>query len=181
MRAPLAATIACAFALAAAAPSISQAPPAPDLARHRAEIAKLDWLVGEWEGEGWSQRGPERMRATIVERIERRLDGLALLVEGEGRDATDPSQVVHLALGVLSFDEAAGALRLASWTAEGRSVVAEAEATATGFVWSFATPGGGRVRYTVTRGENEWSEVGEFSRDGATWMQIHAMTLRRRS
>lgn len=180
MRASPAAAVALALALGPGAPALAQAPPAPDLARQRAELAKLDWLVGEWAGEGWSQRGPERLRATIVETIEKRLDGLALLVEGEGRDATDPSHVVHRALGVLAFDEAAGGLRLATWTAEGRSVVAEAEATATGFVWSFATPAGGRVRYTVTRGEDEWSEIGEFSRDGTSWMQIHQMTLRRR-
>jgi hypothetical protein len=180
MRTPIAAGLAFALLLPIAAPLRAQAPPMPDLDRQRAEVAKLAWMIGEWSGEGWMQRGPERHEFTVRESIRSELDGLTLLVRGEGRAKTEPERVVHLALGVLAFDEAAGGLRLSSWTAEGRSVVAEVEPTATGLVWSFAAPSG-HIRYTVVHDGETWAESGEFSRDGENWVKFHEMTLRRSS
>jgi hypothetical protein len=178
MRTPIAAGLAFALLLPIAAPLRAQAPPMPDLDRQRAEVAKLAWMIGEWSGEGWMQRGPERHEFTQTESIRAALDGLALIVKGEGRSKSDPERVIHRALGVLAFDEAAGGLRFSTWTGEGRSTVAEVEPTAAGFVWGFSTPSG-RIRYTVVHDEGTWTEIGEFSRDGESWMKFFEMTLRR--
>ena len=49
----------------------------------RAEMKKLDWLVGQWKGAGWMQMGPQgRKEFTITETVEAKLDGLVLVIEG---------------------------------------------------------------------------------------------------
>ena len=43
---------------------VAQAPTPPDVAKHKAEIAKLSWLVGSWEGDAWTQhRREERAKS----------------------------------------------------------------------------------------------------------------------
>ncbi len=159
----------------------AQAPRPPDVGKQRAEVAKLAWMVGSWEGEGWIQRGPERTEFRQSETITLRLDGLLMEIEGVGRSRSDPKQVHFHALGYLSWNEADGTLRLASWTSEGRTANATAEATEGGLVWGFDT-GMGKVRYTITRrGERGWHEIGEFSADGAAWSQFFEMTLEKKS
>ena len=72
------------------------------------QMEKLGFLVGEWEGEGWIQyEGGERIPFKATERVESRLGGLVLLIEGT-RTAHVPGRegevtLLH-ALGVLSFD-----------------------------------------------------------------------------
>ena len=56
----------------AASPGLAQA---PDGSAHRAGIERLAFMVGHWRGEAWMQRGPERVRTTMTERVERKLDG----------------------------------------------------------------------------------------------------------
>lgn len=177
---PFASTLALAFAvaLAGSSPLAAQAPPMPDLARQRAEVEKLAWLVGTWEGEAWHQRGPQRTEILQKETVALRLDGLAILIEGEGRSKTAPDEVLFRALGVLAFDETAQGLKLSTWTGEGRSMTTHADPTETGFTWGFEVPQG-VIRYTVTRGEGTWHEVGEFTADGAVWNKFFEMTLRK--
>jgi hypothetical protein len=64
------------FALLAQAPTSGQ----------RAETKKLDWLVGQWKGTGWIQMGPQgRKEFTQTETIQGKLDGLVLVIEGQGK------------------------------------------------------------------------------------------------
>ncbi len=104
----------------------------PDGSASRTAMQKLDFMVGRWRGEAWMVRGAERVQTTMTEAIERKLGGVALLVEGLG---------------------------------EG------------GVSWSREVPGG-RIRNTAKIANGEWHEVGEFPRDGTTWMQIMEMKLR---
>src|SRR5687767_7825306 len=86
----------------------------------REEMRKLEWLVGQWKGAGWIQMGPQgRKEFTITETIQRKLDGLVLVIEGHGKSKADGSSV-HTALAFVSYDEGARTFRWRAFTAEGR-------------------------------------------------------------
>ena len=46
----------------------------------RAEMKKLDLWVGQWQGSGWIQQGKEKETFNGTETVQRKLDGLALLL-----------------------------------------------------------------------------------------------------
>src|SRR5262245_36597358 len=73
----------------------------------RAEMKKLDWLVGQWKGTGWIQMGPQgRKEFAQTETVQSKLDGLVLLIEGQGKSKENGS-TVHTALALASYDERA--------------------------------------------------------------------------
>ena len=162
----------------AASPGLAQA---PDGSAHRAGIERLAFMVGHWRGEAWMQRGPERVRTTMTERVERKLDGAVLLVEGlglvPGPDSTAP-RPVHQALAVVTFDPAAGTYGLRSYIATGQFGDFVLTQVPGGVSWTREVPGG-RIRNTAHIGGDTWHEIGEFSRDGVAWVQIMEMNLRR--
>jgi hypothetical protein len=164
-----------AFAGTAAA----QQPAAPD----HAEMKRLSFLVGEWKGEGWKELAPgQRSSSGIHEKVEVKLGGAVLAVEGRG---TNPGPngteiTVHHAFATIGWDARAKVYRMRSHLSTGQSVDAEASFVDEGFQWRFEFPGYGKTRYTVKLNERgEWYEYGEHSTDGTTWRRIHEMTLRR--
>jgi hypothetical protein len=81
------------------------APQPPDLQAQQSAMRQLDFLIGTWVGSARLLRGP----GTVVEldqteRAEYRLDGLALLIEGTGRERTSGAAVLQ-ALGIISYDD----------------------------------------------------------------------------
>ena len=142
------------------------------------------WLVGEWEGEGWIQRGPgPRSTFTIRERAETALGDRLIVVEGVGRaasDGEDAGQIVHHAFGVLSWDGERGDYRFSTYRADDTGVDARATVESGVVTWGFDTPNG-QVRYRFRQLEDgAWRENGEFSPDkGTTWMPFCEMTLHR--
>ncbi len=138
---------------------------------------------GHWKGEGSMQMGPGEPKKTIVdERIESKLDGIILLIEGVGK-ATDPAtkkeSIVHHALAVLSFDQVTDKYRFRTYLNDGRSadawltVISENK-----YQWGFDTPRG-KTRYNIVidPSKNTWNEIGEYSSDGTTWMNFFEMNL----
>jgi hypothetical protein len=164
--------------LHAASPVLAQV---PDGSAHRAGIERLSFMVGRWRGEAWMQRGPERVHTTMTETVAPRLDGAVLLVEGlgvlPGTDST-AARPVHQALAVVTFDPQAGSYNLRSYIATGQSGDFALTLVDGGVSWTREVPGG-RIRNTAHIGGDTWHEIGEFSRDGVTWMQIMEMNLRR--
>jgi hypothetical protein len=148
------------------------------------EMKKLDFLVGEWRGEGWTEFVPgQRRTASVTEKAQSKLDGTLLLLEGLGKTKPPGKQeeiVVHHALGVISYDANAKLYRLKSWLADGRSTDAEASFIEGGaFQWRFQAPQAS-IRYTLKLNEKgDWFERGEMSLDGKMWRQFHEMTLQR--
>jgi hypothetical protein len=136
-------------------------------------------MVGEWKGEGWIRMGPgEPVHFDSQERVESRLGGEALFIEGTHR-AKDGGPLVHQAVALLSHDASAGVYRFRTHVHgrgpgdfEGR--VEEDGA----FVWGGAM-GPGQMRYTIRIDGDRWNEVGEFSQDGETWMPFFEMSLKR--
>lgn len=149
----------------------------------REEMKKLDWLVGQWKGEGWVEVGPgQRRTSTVTETVQSKLDGSVLLVEGIGKaklPGRDEEVIVHHALGTLAYDEPAKLYRMRAYRA-GHYVDAEAKLTEGGLEWGFPDPRGGRVRFIIKLDEKgRWSETGEVSQDGKTWRKFMEMTLER--
>jgi Protein of unknown function (DUF1579) len=144
------------------------------------EMKKLDWLVGQWKGTGWMQMGPQgRREFTITETIQRKLDGLVLVIEGKGKSKEDGSSV-HTALAFVSYDEGAKTFRWRAFTAEGQQTDTVAKVGTNTLEWGLEIPQRGRMRYTIKRNEKgEWFEVGEMTQDGQTWQKFFEMTLQR--
>src|SRR5215216_3825309 len=108
-------------ALAQAGGAAAQGPkPSP---AHMEAMKRLDFLVGEWQGEGWNEMVPgQRRTSPINEMVQSKLGGSVLLVEGLGKvkvPGKDEEVVVHNALGVLSYDENAKLYRMRSYLAGG--------------------------------------------------------------
>lgn len=177
MRRYVAAVVLTATALLQTRESAAQA---PDPAATQAGIAKLDFMVGRWQGTAWQQRGSERIQTQMLEVVERKLGGAVLLVEGRGTIPVPGAEerVVHHALGVISFDPGSGRYTLRSYIATGQSGDFALTLIDGGVQWSREVPGG-RVRNTARYTKDEWHEIGEFSRDGTTWMQVMEMRLKR--
>lgn len=169
--------------LSAAAVTLAQAPRgAPTGDAERAAMAKLDYMAGRWEGEGWMDMGGGRNGFRGSETVQKKLRGVALLVEGDftGKlGSTGQEGPVHTTLGVISYDARAGKYRLASWLATGNSGTHDLTLTADGWQWELEIPQA-RIRYTAKFSSDQWLEIGERSSDGTTWNQFFEMTLRKK-
>jgi hypothetical protein len=134
-------------------PALAQAP----ASGQHAEMKKPDWLVGQWKGTGWMQMGPQgRKDFTITETIQEKLEGLVLIVEGQGKSKEDGS-TVHTALAFVSYDEGAKTFRWRAFTAEGRQTDTVAKVGANTLEWGLEIPQRGRMRYTIKLNEKgEW-------------------------
>ena len=140
--------------------------------------------VGRWQGESSMRMGPgEPSKATMDERIESKLDGMVLLVEGLGQTvdpATKQDFVVHHALAILSYDKTTDQYKFKSYLKDGRSTDAWVKVTGENtFQWGFDIPGRGKMRYAIALDpvKKTWDETGEFSQDGTTWNNFFNMHL----
>jgi hypothetical protein len=156
----------------------------PSIAAQRQAIEKLDFMVGKWQGEGWIERPPgPRVTFTQTENVQKKIDGLVLLVEGKGvgkpAGGDGPASTFE-AMGVISYDDQRQRYRFVTNTSEGRGGEFELKLTERGWEWGFSIPQGGRVRYTMKlTDDGQWYETGEFSQDEKTWRKFHEMTLKR--
>jgi len=155
---------------------------APDPSANRAALERLGRMVGRWRGAAWMAReGGQRVETVMTETVERKLGGTVLLIEGQGQvpaNGGGEPRVVHHALAILSFDPRTGAYQMRSHLANGLSGDFAVTLVDSGVTWSREVPGG-TVRNTARFTADEWYEIGEFSRDGATWTQIMEIRLRR--
>lgn len=146
-------------------------------------MKKLDFLVGEWKGEGWIAFGAAQRRTfTQSETIQPKLGGLLLQIEGLGK-SKDPGKegtIIHNAFAIVSYDDKAKQIRWHAYTADGRYVDTELKPLQEKTVqWSIPTPGQ-NIRFTMNLNEkDQWLETGEFSPDGNKWMKFFEMKLQR--
>ena len=154
-----------------------QAPPRPD-AQIEA-VKKLASIVGDWKGEGWIDMGGRKLTFRGGERVQSKLGGTAILVEGSFFSKIGENEVpVHTTLGVISFDPATSKYRFNTWLATGTSGQHEIELIDGGWQWGMSSPRG-RVRYIVKMTADDWYETGERSADGVSWTQFFEMRLKR--
>lgn len=175
-----------AVALLAATTVWAQQPPnaAALSAAQQEALAKLSYMEGTWEGEGWMDLGGGRkgvFRGSEV--ITRRLNGTVLMVEGNffARIPGVQNEVpVHSTIGVISFVPQTKRYRLSTWLATGTAGDSELTLDPRGWHWQIASAAG-TARYTMTLSDaGEWLEIGELSADGQKWQKIFEMTLRKR-
>jgi uncharacterized protein (TIGR03067 family) len=167
-----------------AAAAFAQEPPA--VAAQREAMKKFDFLVGRWQGESWTEPVPGRRFAAVgAETVESKLGGLVLVIEGlHRRKAADGSvgPVVHNALAVISYDDAAKKYRFHGYTDRGNFADADVTVGDGQLKWSIRVPQAGDIRYTITVTPNGgWSETGEMSADGKLWRKFFEMHLKRAS
>lgn len=145
------------------------------------EMRALDILVGHWKGEGWTQRGPQRMTFTSEEIVEKKLGGAVLVVEGKhfgsGEGPTN-GKLVHDALGVFSYDASTSRYRFQAYLGDGRATDAEAWFEDGKLHWKMQA-GPVNIRYVIEIKDKTWTENGEMSMDGTTWRPFFGMTLER--
>jgi hypothetical protein len=151
----------------------------------RTEMKKVEFLVGEWDGEGRVASGPGQPKTfTIHESVQRKLDGLAILFEGLGKspspDGTE--RITHHALAMLAYDPGARVYRLSAYREGGGFIAAEAKVGAKSLIWGFSDARAGDIRFTIRLDDKgKWTEAGEASRDsGKSWHKFLDMTLHRR-
>ncbi len=153
----------------------------PDLGadQQRAEMKKLDNMAGVWEGSGWTLQGKTKGTFSGTEIVQRKIDGLALLVEGKFK--SPEGKTIHETLAVISYDTKQNIYRFRTYLANGSTggdQVIKILSPDT-FEWGFDTPGG-KIKYTIKIADGMWSEVGEFSGDsGKTWVKFFEMNLKK--
>jgi len=147
----------------------------PNVDAQRQAMKKLEFLAGKWSGEADITRGPgEPLKITQTENVQYKLDGLVMLVEGEGRNAE--AKRVYSALATIAFDDAAGVYRFRAYN-DGRYLDTELTVTANGFSWGF-TGGPVKVNNVMNLTERgEWHEVTDLTMGSAPPRQTMRMTL----
>jgi hypothetical protein len=174
--ATVAAVIVCLF------PGVVRAAEAPPATKQLEAIARLDWLLGTWKGGGWIEFTPgERRIFKQTEVVERKAGGMVITIEGHGTtDQGGTNSTVLDAFTVVSYNPREQKYRWHSHTDKGYVTDVEIKVGEKTFQWSLETPGFGTMRYTMVLNEKgEWAEIGEMSRDKASWRKFFEMTLRK--
>lgn len=145
----------------------------------RTELKKLEAMVGNWEGSGWIQQGKNKETFSGTEAVQRKLDGLAFLVEG--KFSNPEGKVIHQTLAVISYDTKQKIYRFRTYLANGSTDGDQTiKLLPDGWEWGFDVPGG-TLKYTIKPTDTTWSEIGEFSRDGGkTWLKFFEMNLKKK-
>lgn len=165
----------------AAAPPANAPRPMPKPQEQLDAMSKLEYMTGRWSGAGWIEMGGPRMTFHGSETVTPKLDGLALLVEGDFLSGDAKSlgggTPVHQTLGVITFDPKTKTYRFVSWLATGSAGERELTVRDGGWSWEINAPNN-RIRYTFSlTPQGEWLEKGERSTDGTTWKQFFEMKL----
>ncbi len=144
------------------------------------KMKKLDWLKGEWSGEGWISINGEQHFFEQEEIISVKVKGTVFLIEGIGRDKVT-SGLVHEAFAVLSYDMMAGKYLMRAFKSDGRYIDAKVSVSDDStLVWGFQIDLNPEIRYTIRQEEGQWRETGEFSLSGTKWTKFYEMRLRRK-
>src|SRR5262245_56016062 len=90
-------------------------------ARIPAEMRKLDFMVGEWQGEGWVEFGSGQRRTSKVKEVaQSKAGGQALMLEGLGKAklaSKDEEIVVHDAFAIIWYDSQAKRFKMQAFRA----------------------------------------------------------------
>jgi hypothetical protein len=162
--------------------SIGNSQPPPNESKEK--MKSLQFLVGNWEGEGWISFGPnQKHEFNQTEEVQYKLGDTILMIEGRGIDknsAEDSPRIVHNAFAIINYDSQSQQYMIRAYKSNGQFVVANTEVGENNLVWEFEIPQG-KARYTININEsNQWHEIGEFSRDGENWFKNFEMTLSRK-
>jgi hypothetical protein len=148
----------------------------PNLATQREAMKKLGFLVGTWSGEAKVNPGPTEMKLTQTEKVELKLDGTVMLVEGTGRNPS--GEIAFQALATIAYDEATSTYRFRAYSG-GRYLDTELHVSANGFSWGFE---GGPTKITNSMEVNskgEWAETTQMTAGNSPPRTLVEMLLHR--
>lgn len=143
-------------------------------------MKKLDFLVGKWSGEAHVFRAPTQpIELAQAEDAYYKLDGLVLIIEGIGRNRSD-GKVALQALGVVSYDDEAGAYRMRAYN-DGRYMETELKLSESGkgLSWGFAL---GEVKTSSVLQINEkgqWTELTDITVGSQPTRKFMELTVNR--
>jgi len=144
---------------------------------HKEKMKSLDFMVGTWNGEGWrmNQRDGTHEEFTQIEKIKYELNGSVLLVRGKAH--SKDNELVHNALGLISFDALEGIYKMYAILENGMKTEANLEIMEPGKLkWWFKTESG-TIKYTLAVNDGVLSEKGEFSPDLENWYPFLQFSL----
>ncbi|MBP6334894.1 MAG: hypothetical protein KA444_05425 [Bacteroidia bacterium] len=142
-----------------------------------AAMEKIQFLSGNWSGEGWIQMGKEKHFFSQEEKVESKLKGSVIVIDGLGKEK-EGEKIIHQAFAVISYDMHEKKYMMRAYKADGNYVDANVTVEDDGsFVWGFTHPQAGQMKYTIKLIDNKWVEKGEMNRDGQRWIQFFEMTL----
>lgn len=153
----------------------------PEGAKARAALTPLAKLVGEWEGDAKAVVGPgQTISVRQHEWVDFGAGSTVLIVRGQGRslEPANKNDIVYEAAAMIWYDDQSGKLKMRAHRAEGMGVEPEMELKTDTLVWGFPVPGG-RIRFTIAYGNNEWHEIGHFLREGAPPITTIEMRLKK--
>ena len=109
--------------------------------------------------------------------MQRKIDGLALLVEGNFKNIE--GAIIYETLAVLSPNLKTKSYDFRTYLKNGMSGEHELKAIEKGWRWGLHFPNGA-MRYDIRIENDTWIEIGEMTRDdGKTWMKFFEMNLKR--
>lgn len=158
-----------------------QPPHQPDLEKQRAAMKKLSFLIGSWSGEAHVQRSanaPTTLAQT--EEVRFKLDGLVLVIEGNGLTLTDNAPVLQ-ALGIISYDDVTDVYRIRAWN-DGRFLESDVQLLEDGksLRWGF---GVGQIRSNSLLQidkDGQWTERAELIIGSEPPRKLMDLTVRRK-
>lgn len=157
--------------------ALAQQPQNPDKPVILEAMKQLDFLVGEWEGEGWHLIAGKRETSKVNESVKRKAGGTVLAIEGLGKG--ESGNVVHEAFAVVTYDVAKKEFRFRSYLADGRT--GDFVATVKDGTLTWSIPAQRPIRYTIKLdAEGRWSEAGEIDMGNERWTQFFEMKLSRK-
>jgi len=143
----------------------------------KTEMKKLAYMVGDWKGEAIVQTRNGPITVNQTEHIEWKLDGVAIAIEGTGRQ---DGEVTFNAIAIANYDPFTQKFKFKSYTKEGNSADAYfTYISENNFEWGFDIPNGGKVKFVITLDpiKKTWHELGQYSPDGKQWMKTIEMNL----
>ena len=145
------------------------------------KLAVLDLMVGTWEGTGYMMTPSGKETSNVKESIQYKLDNTILYIEGRGTKTMEDgsSEIVHDAVGIISYNSFTKAYEMNSFISKGLSTKANVEIKdGNNIIWWYKA-GPATIRYSMNFENDTWTEKGERSMDGENWQQFFEMQLKK--
>lgn len=142
-------------------------------------IAKLNFMIGEWQGSGWALYNSQKFLFEGTEVILPKCEGTILSLEGNHSTVRNGQKVpIHNAFGMLRYDEKTSKYFMRAHLANGLENEYEFKVLPNGYSWKQESPTWGNVEYTAEFKGDDWLEYGEIEKDGKR-VRVYEMRMKR--